>query len=117
MKLYSHLFCDDVIVTSKLYEEFYEKFANARYFDEEKVVDVIYYAYEIFEEMESNITKRRLLFKIADIADEIPLEEIFELKHYEIKRLLYVPKSTIKNALEKIALNVSENFELVDPEE
>lgn len=111
MIIYSDEYCDQVSINQQHYDEFYKNFLAATYFDETKVNDLIYFAYDAFEEMEYNSTKRRLLLKIAEIADEVPLEDIMQLKHYELERLLKSTKGNYKNTFEKIESDISDKFE------
>lgn len=117
MKIYSDLYCDQVIINAQHYYEFRDEYSKAKYFEEERVNDLIYYAYEVFEELEFNITKRRLLLIVAAIADEVPVEEIMQLKHFELKRLLYASKDNYSTIYDNIISNISEDFQPIDPED
>lgn len=114
MKIYSDEYCDQVNINEKHYDEFYKSFFDATYFDESKVNDLIYFAYDAFEELEYNTTKRRLLLKIAEIADELALEEIMQLKHYELERLLNSSKGNYRKTFEKIEADISDRFDNVE---
>lgn len=92
MKLYSDEYCDEVIINKQHYDEFCQKVSEATNYEETKVNDLIYFAYEMFEEMEYSITKRRLLLKIVDLVDVIRIDELIGLKHFELKRLLKAEK-------------------------
>lgn len=92
MKLYSDAYCDEVIINKQHYNEFCEKVSQTANYDETKVNDLIYFAYEMFEEMEYSITKRRLLLKIADLVDAIQIDRLIEIKHPELRKLLKATK-------------------------
>lgn len=114
MKIYSDEYCDQVSINQAHYDEFCKNFSSKTYYDESKVNDLIYFAYDAFEEMEYNSTKRRLLLKIAEITDEVPLEDLMQLKHYELERLLKSVKGNYQKTMEKIETDVSDKFDAID---
>lgn len=111
MKLYSEQFCDHVSISDQYYLEFSSKISAATNFEEDRLNDVIYYAYDIFEEIEFDITKRRLLLKLADILDVLTIDDIISIKHYELIRLLRSSKDNYLMIYENISSGNSEQFD------
>ena len=92
VSLYSDGFCDDVQLNREHYDEFMEVFGESANFDETKAADLLYFAEEMFHGSSFGTTKQRLRLKIADIADVVPHDELIEIKHYELKKLLNASK-------------------------
>jgi hypothetical protein len=86
--LFSEEFCDEVKVQKSYYKEFVEDFSTKTHFEEIKTNDIIYFAYLIYDELNCNIAKRNLLLFLADLAQAIQVDEIIQLKNYQLERLL-----------------------------
>jgi hypothetical protein len=112
MKLFSDLSGDFVAINDRYYQEFCDAISEARFYDEDKINDLVYYTYDVFEEFEMDITKRRLLLKIADIADVISFDDIMELKHFELKRLLDANKNNYSKVFHNIIADISPKFDI-----
>lgn len=103
MKLFSEKFCDEVIIRNDFYKEFYELVKNSQYYEEEKVNDLIYFAYDSFDSLATRSnkigkTKRKLLYQTVDIINEISVGNLINLKTFQLEKLLLEEKGYYRQA-------------------
>ncbi len=114
-KLYSDGYCDSVTINEELYNEFMESIKKSNKYDESKLNDLIYFAFETSKELNYKISKKRLLLKIADIVDVIPIERLTELKAFELEPLLKAEKDYYLIVLNEIESdNMGGNLPILD---
>jgi len=88
IELYSDEFCDFLKIEENQYYEFVQAFKESPNFDQSKVADLLYFCDEMFHEARFGGTKQRLRLIVADIATIIPIDQLFEFKHFELKKFI-----------------------------
>lgn len=111
IKIFSELHADDVTLDKSYYEDFKKKSSNSLYFEEEKINDLIFYAYQMSEEMEHSLTKQVLLNTLVDVLDFISIDELLELRHWEFKRLLCANSENYRLVYNEIIDGLESAFE------
>ncbi|MDD2375888.1 MAG: hypothetical protein PHD15_01360 [Clostridia bacterium] len=114
--LYSDVFCDEVSINPKHYDEFVEKFKESVHYQENREGDMLYFADEMFHGSSPGTTKQRLRLKLADIANVIEIDKIIELKYHELKPLLNASIENYLSIFHNVLLSNTEVIKTVDPE-
>jgi len=116
LTLYSDVYCDEVRIKEEHHDEFVEAFKEAQFFDETRISDLLYFAEEMFHRSSCDTTKQRLRLKIADLVDVITPDDLIDLKHFELKRLLNASKENYLSIFHNVLSTSGVPIATVDPE-